>query len=131
MTSPARDTAIYLAAQGATGPVGGTSGWSVFIGREPLAPVQAVTVYDTGGGPNVLVDLRKPTIQVRVRADDYLSGWVKADQVYNALVYPIHIAAVDGIVLQWVATSEILYIGRDDADRPLFTANYQLLRDGA
>lgn len=129
--TPAQDTATFLAAAGATGAFGGTSGWPVFVGREPLGPIEAVTVYDTGGGPNVLVDLRKPTVQVRVRAEDYLDGWVKSDQIYKALVVPVHPSTVDGVTLQWVANTEILYIGRDDNDNPIFTCNYELLRDGA
>jgi hypothetical protein len=131
MMSPAQDTATFLAASAVTGPLGGSVDWSVYVGREPLEPASVVTVYDTGGGANVLVDLRKPTVQVRVRSDHYLDGWVKSDEAYKELVTPASPATIDGVTFQWVATSEIYYIGRDDADRCLFTCNYQLLRDGA
>lgn len=130
MKTPAHDTALFLAADGATGAFGGTTGWPVYVGREPLEPENVVTVYDTGGGPNLLVDLRKPTIQVRVRGTTYESTWGRADAVYTSLVTPVNPSTDDGVTLQWVAETDILYIGRDDKDRYLVTCNFQLLRDG-
>lgn len=131
MMSPAQDTAQALTLSRVVGEQGGTADWAVFIGREPLVPENVVTVYDTGGGPSVLVDLRKPTVQVRVRATEYLDGWLRSNEAYKALVEPVTPSTVDGITLQWISTSEVAFIGRDDADRCIFTCNYQLLRDGA
>lgn len=130
MNTPAQDTAAYLVAQAIT-TAAGVSEWATYVGREPLSPDNVVTVYDTGGGQNVLVDMRKPTVQVRVRAVEYLDGWTKSDDIYKGLVTPVSPATTDGVTLQWVALTDIAYIGRDDDDRCLFTCNYQLLRDGA
>lgn len=131
MKTPAQDTVDYLVRTGVLPSIGGLGQWAGYVGREPLKPVDVVTVYDTGGGPNILVDLRVPSVQVRVRSNDYLSGWNKTNAIYQALVFPVYPLTEDGVTLQWMATSEIAYIGRNDADNVLFTCNFQLLRDGA
>lgn len=131
MTTPAQDTAEYLASVGVASALAGSDNWPVFVGREPMVPQEVLTIYDTGGGPNILIDLRAPTVQVRVRSVEYLDGWVKSDEAYKALVTPIYPSTTDGVTLQWVAQGEIAYIGRNDADLCLFTCNFQLLRDGA
>jgi hypothetical protein len=128
MNPPALDTSIYLAAQAIVGPLRDPVDWAVFVGREPLAPNNCVTCYDTGGATNILVDLRAPTIQVRVRSKLYSAGWIQSDAIFQALVQPIQIAVTGGTVLQWVASSDVAFIGRDDSDRPLFTMNFTVLR---
>jgi hypothetical protein len=90
-----------------------------------------VTVYDTGGAAPTGKDgpqLRYPTIQVRVRSDDYVSGWEKADEIQRALFDTTSETTQGGINVQWVAQGDVNYIGRDDKDRPLFTSNYRMTR---
>jgi hypothetical protein len=131
MNSPARDTAGYLAAQGVTGAVGGSSGWPVYVGREPLTPVDVVTCYDTGGPVGPLIDLRRPSVQVRVRSANYDDGWQKINEAYEALVLPTSVSGSDVVILGWMAISDVAFIGRDDKDRAIFTVNFETLRDGA
>ncbi|MAK86392.1 MAG: hypothetical protein CMK96_05525 [Pseudomonas sp.] len=131
MNSPAHDTALYLTAFSAFGSFGGVADWPVYVGREPLEPEDVVTCYDTGGAPGPLIDLRKPTVQVRLRANSYNAGWQKINAAYEALVQPIAEAAPDVLILGWVPISEVAYIGRDDHDRALFTVNFEVMRDGA
>lgn len=134
MRTPAHDTALTLSALVGFGAFGATDDWSTYVGREPLAsdgPVNCVTVYDTGGGGNVLADLRNPSIQVRVRSHSYNAGWQKANEAYEALVNDLQFATEDATILTWVAISDVAYIGRDDGDRCLFTVNFNMLRDGA
>ena len=55
--------------------VGGTSDWSVYVGKEPTSPIRVCTCYLTGGypsDPKWLIDY--PTMQIRVRgnSNDYL-----------------------------------------------------------
>jgi hypothetical protein len=130
MRSPARDTAAYLVTQGVTGAFGGASGFPVYVGREPLEPVDVVTCYDTGGGAGALIDLRRPTVQVRVRAADYDAGWQKINAIFEALSAPTMVAVPDATILVWAQASDVSFIGRDDKDRPIFTANFEVLRDG-
>lgn len=132
MRSPAHDTALYLAGLAGFGEFGGSSGWPVYVGREPLEPVDVVTVYDTGGGPAVLIpDIRQPSVQVRVRADSYQDGWQKANEAYQELAQPTGVSVNDAVIVTWVAQGDVQFIGRDDKDRPLFTSNWRLIRDGA
>ena len=130
MKSPAHDTALFLADLGDFGPFGGGVAWSVYVGREPLTPVDVVTVYDTGGLPDTLVDdVQEPTIQVRVRAADYVQGYAKAQAARRALQAAMGVAIEGGQVVQWIGQGNILYIGRDDRDRCLFTDNYRVMRE--
>lgn len=142
MRTPAHDTAVYLTAQGITAAVGGpgpgpgggqgpsNGQWPVYVGREPLTPVDVVTVYDTGGARGPLTDLRVPTVQVRVRSATYDAGWQKANEIFEALVVQINQATTNATILEWAPNSDVAFIGRDDQDRPLFTANFQMMRDG-
>jgi hypothetical protein len=93
--------------------------------------VDVVTVYDTGGGRGALFDLRVPTVQVRVRSATYEAGWQKANEAFEALSAVFNVTAQDATILSWAPNSDVAYIGRDDQDRPLFTANFQMMRDGA
>ena len=130
MKSPAHDTALFLADLGDFGAFGGLASWSVYVGREPLTPVDVVTVYDTGGLPDALVDnLQEPTIQVRVRAADYVQGYAKAQAARRALQAATGVTIEGGQVVQWIGQGNILYIGRDDQDRCLFTDNYRVMRE--
>lgn len=132
MNTPAKDTADYLVLSGVTEAFGGSTDWSVYVGREPLLPANVVTVYDTGGPTGPLIDLRRPSVQVRVRSDDYEDGWVKANEILQTLVEPFEgVSVTDAKILMWELSSDITFIGRDDHDRPLFTVNFQILRDGA
>ena len=130
MKSPAHDTALFLAALADFGAFGGASGWPVYVGREPLSPVDVVTVYDTGGLPDVLVDdVSEPSIQVRVRSEDYVQGYAKAQAARQALQAATGVTIEGGQVVQWIGQGNILYIGRDDQDRCLFTDNYRMMRE--
>jgi hypothetical protein len=132
MNTPALDTALYLSTLSGFGGFGGSADWSIFVGREPLTPVDVVTVYDTGGQAPTLKggpQLRYPTIQARVRSSDYNAGWNRADLVMRALFEVTSETTNGGVNVAWNATTDILYIGRDDKDRALFTVNFQMIRD--
>mgnify|MGYP000642779426 CR=1 FL=1 len=127
MNSPAHDTALYLADAGVTG----AFGVGVFVGREPLTPVDVVTCYDTGGAPGPLIDLRTPTVQGRGRADDDSAGWYLANLIHDTLTRPVDVAVPGGAILGWTPNAEVAFIGRDDNDRALFTVNFEIIRDSA
>lgn len=105
-------------------------GTNLFIGSEPPAPDQVVTIYDTGGYPGAAnYDLRRPAAQVRVRSNNYRDGWVLANAVLNAL-HGKHEETWNGTrYLQILAASDVLYLGKDEqGGRFLFTANFQSQR---
>lgn len=130
MKTPAHDTALFIASLAGFGAFGGDSGWPVYVGREPLEPVNVVTVYDTGGSPDVLIDnVQEPSIQVRVRANSYAQGYAKAQEARRALQEAMSVTIDGGQVVQWIGQGNINYIGRDDKDRCLFTDNYRMMRE--
>lgn len=129
MSSPAETTAEFLEAAG-IGTRGGSLDWSIRVGTEPMEPIRAVTVYDTGGGPPILseIDLRTPTVQVRVRSDDYNAGWAKANDAHVALVSAGKTLHSSTATIGWFASGDILYIGRDEKNNHLFTCNFEHMR---
>ena len=135
MTTPAVELAQYLADNG-VGARGGNAQWGIHVSREPAQPDDVITLYDTGGDPPpaISANLRSRAIQVRVRAVDYLAGVAKQEEIYNLLAQPaieetptplqrdIGIHTYIGV---WL-TGEITSIGRDENDRFLITANYEV-----
>jgi len=137
MTTPAVELAQFLADNG-IGQRGGDTQWSVHVSREPAAPDDVVTLYDTGGGepPSINSNLREFALQVRVRSTDYVAGIARHQLIFNLFAQPD--AVTLGVALErniganryvgiWV-TGEVTHIGRDENDRFLLTANYELHR---
>lgn len=137
MTTPAVELAQFLADNG-IGQRGGNTQWSVHVSREPAAPDDVVTLYDTGGGepPSIDTNLRDFVLQVRVRSADYVQGMARHQLIFDLFAQPN--AAALGQALErniglhryvgiWVA-GEVTHIGRDENDRFLITANYELHR---
>lgn len=129
--SPATELAHFLEAS-AVGVFGGDSEatWSINVAREPVQPVNAVTLYDTGGGDPIQIDigLRAPTIQVRVRSADYEAAMAKQEEIRTLLADPTHRQIGDSHYVGIWLQGDILAIGRDDHDRHLLTANYRINR---
>jgi hypothetical protein len=63
---------------------------NLFIGREPAAPINCVTIYDTPGMPPWIglggeTGYEYPSIQIRIRNTKYLAGWTLAEEIKTAL----------------------------------------------
>jgi hypothetical protein len=127
--SPAHDLALYLDASG-VGTFAGTSSWAIAAGREPIAPDDAVTLYDTPGpGPtDDDQDLFEVTIQVRVRSNSYPAAYAKQVAIRDLLILPNFITADTSRFRGVFMTADIAGLGRDDNDRHLLVANYTALR---
>jgi len=106
---------------------------NLFIGREPSTPIDAVTIFDTPGAPpqltfNKTEVLERPSIQIRVRNNDYLVGWAlandiktflhgKSEETWNGTVY---------LLVKCVNTPFLLGTGKKgDA---WFVTNFELQR---
>ena len=123
--SPAHELALYLESEGV-----GTFAQDIHVSREPAAPDNVVTIYDTGGSApaNYDIELRQPTIQVRVRNTSYPNAVAKQEEIF-AILNAIKTQVIEGSTYLGVwMTTDILSIGRDDNDRHLLTANYQVQR---
>lgn len=100
-----------------------------FIGEEPAEPNNCVTIYDTGGSdPFANIGLKSPTVQVRVRNTDYAAGYALQESIQNALIttetFELNNARYIGV---W-GQGDIIFIGRDENNRAIFTANYRIER---
>lgn len=130
--SPAKAIATYLQSQ-SVGTLGATSGWALAYSTEPDAPPNAITIFDTGGpAPDTdQQNVLRPTIQVRVRSTGNAAGYDAAyakHQAIRDLLINLSGVTMSGIRVACVSMrSDILSIGRDDNDRHVLTANYQLL----
>ena len=62
---------------------------NLFVGREPEAPDNCVTIFDTPGYPPALgltnQGYEYPSIQIRVRNRKYVDGWSIIEGIKNAL----------------------------------------------
>lgn len=127
--SPAHELSLYLASLG-VGQFAGNGDWGIHVGREPVNPANAITLYDTGGPQpvNYSINLRQPTIQVRIRTTNYPVGFNKLAEIYEHL-NAIATQVIGGNTYIGVRlTTDFLSIGRDDNERHLLTANYQIQR---
>lgn len=135
--SPAEELARWFPEQGITGGFGGGDDWSTHVAREPMDPANVVTLYDVGGLNPDAGDLRRPQIQIRVRAVNYTDGNDLQETIRALLVQPnaeldsnaqLERTIGGGRYVTADQLGDILCIGRDERDRFLIVANYQLIR---
>ena len=111
-----------------------TTGWGIYIAREPPAPDTTITIYNTGGAdPNPAWLLDFPTVQVRVRGArlGYQAAFAKVVEVKDFLL-----GRASGLVgtdqLDAVnQSSDILDLGFDDSNRPVIVVNFRLIVEPA
>lgn len=107
-----------------------TSGWQIEIGAEIDQPNKLIMINDTGGldpNPKWLLDF--PTLQIMVRGEinGYLDTWNEAKAVKDIML-GLDPQALNGD--WWVSVTmngDLAFIGRDEADRPLFSMNFALI----
>lgn len=130
MGSPAVELAHYLAAEGVTAPFGSNEVWSVHVSREPVAPAEVVTLYDTPGANAELIadELKVSGLQVRTRSRDYDEGYAHHVAIFRALAVPRERVIGLHRYVSIAPAGDILSLGRDENDRFLLTANYAVER---
>lgn len=108
--------------------------WPIFVGAEPAAPDNCVTVYDTlgrAGGFNMTDGERREShgFQVRVRAAAYPTGYAKARAVAVALdkdtnFDTVAVGGINYLVHTVARTTDVIPLGQDQTSRRvLFTVN--------
>jgi len=64
-------------------------GKNIFVGHEPDMPDECITVFDTGAYAPYLgltnTGYEYPSVQVRVRSNNYRSGWAIIEKIKNSL----------------------------------------------
>lgn len=131
MNAPSKDIAGILAA---TSSVALTAGTDLFTNIMPETPDACVSVYDSGGDPpEPSFTYKYPTVQVRIRGDkgDQSPAYAQAEACQDALNgtenYTINSTRYIGI---W-GVGDIMFIGYDDNNRPIFTVNFRIHRTPA
>ena len=107
---------------------------NLFIGKEPKTPPNVVTIYDSGESPPQLTlggqgeSYDYPSIQIRVRNSDYLTGWSliqnitislhgRSHELWNEALYTVIYCSSGPALLEW-----------DDNGLVHFIVNFNLQR---
>jgi len=129
MSDPATDIAALIEELNL-----GTLGTDLFVNEEPGKPDATITVFDSGGvSPDLTFDgenIYYPTVMVRVRGrtDKQAITYDLAESIRDAL-HGLYQTTVDGTVYLLVqASGDIVRVGRDENNRPMFTVNFRLMR---
>lgn len=131
MNSAAGDTATYLVAQG-VGTLGGVSGWSINVSKEPTAPDTAITLYDTSGfAPDPDNGVYHPSLQVRIRGNGYQAVIAKAEAILAELIVPTDVVIGTTNYIGWWQQGSIESLGYDDNDRVIVVINFNITRQEA
>lgn len=107
-----------------------STGWNISIGKLPSKPDTAVAVILGPGleaNPKYLLDY--PSVQVLVRGDTngYVAATEKIQKVKDVLL-GLHSQDVNGD--RWVqvnAIGDIIPLGYQDNDKPMFSMNFQFI----
>lgn len=130
MSSPA----LTMSGMLPTSIVGGTTGWTVKVGKLVDNPAQVVCFYDTGGqNPNPAWLLDTVMVQVITRAgpNSYNDGWNQARKIRDFFL-GFESADVGGD--RWVSVicqGDTGFIGYDDKERPTFSTNFRIIIEPA
>jgi hypothetical protein len=130
MSAPSIDIKDMLAAESS---LALTFAVDLFVGLEPDKPVDCVTIYDTPGGPpqlnmNAAEEYEYKSAQVRIRDQDYETGWNLANEIktslhgragetWNGTLYTVIAVSNGPFFLKW-----------DENHRAIFIINLNLQR---
>ena len=123
MTSPAEDILKLLALHTDSIFIEGGNG---FIGQQPELPHDCITVYDTGGGPqDSMNEIDDVSFMIHSRGSSYQDGWALIHEA-KLILQSMAGKLVEGkeYVGVW-STSNIAFVGRDEKDRSIFSANFK------
>ena len=108
---------------------------NLFVGKEPAFPDNCVTIFDIPGDAPVLTltgkgggDYYRPSVQVRVRNNDYLTGWglIHDIQKYLHGINGVIEDSTEYLLIQSVDSPFLL--DWDENDRVRFIATFSIYR---
>jgi len=110
-----------------------TSGWGIYISREPTTPDTSITIYETGSvtepSPKFKLDFNTFQIRVRGARNGYAAAEAKTAAIKAALL------GLGGVTLNstkyvgiWMVT-DILFLKYDEGERPIFVTNWRVARE--
>ena len=115
------DIATYLSTSTSTW----TLGTNIFAGNMPYTPNTCCSVTQTQGlPPQKTTDMEFPGFQVKVRAAAYTTAQSLINDIFDAL-HRLTNTTMSGRVYYWIeAQGGPSYLGRDQANRALFSCNF-------
>ena len=106
---------------------------TLFIGKEPTKPNNCATIFDTYGRPPMQTYDKSeqyyyPSIQIRVRNNDYLQGWNiindikvllhnRAQARWNGTLYSAIICSQEPALLDWDENNRARFVTSFDIQR--------------
>ena len=113
--------------------LGLTFAGNLFIGKEPDQPDDTTTIFDTPGFPDQLTFEKNeiyeyPSIQIRVRSNDYLTGINLARDIKDSLHGRGHETWNDTLYTVIRCVSGPALLDWDDHNRPRFVINFNIQR---
>jgi hypothetical protein len=129
MNAPSVDIKDFLVAGG----LSLTFGTNLFVGKEPESPDSCVTIFDTPGAPpdryfNQSQKYDRPSIQIRVRDNDYRNGWALTNSIKNLLhSYPPSVQSGTTYTAIFCSQEPAL-LDWDGNDRARFVVSFDIQR---
>src|SRR5699024_688170 len=123
MKSPAHLVALYIQDK-----TSNQLGVNMFVNSKPTAPLDCITIYDTGGLGTSYINGEcdsEPKIQIRSRASSQVTATAALYTLRDA-VLPLSGNKVSGDGLYAWLSSGIFNLGRDENNAFIFTDNYKL-----
>lgn len=130
MGSPSEDIKDILEAESS---LSLTFGANLFISREPAEPDAVVTIFDTPGfAPDLTMNKNerydRPSIQIRVRNNNYADGYALSDsikeilhgkghEIWNSTSYELIKAANDISLLDYDESNRVRFVITFDIQR--------------
>ena len=120
-----KDLADYLQAKGY-----GTKGTDLFYGHQPDSPPACITLFEFGGdGPDQVLNLETPGLQVNVRDPDYAAGRETAGAILEEL-HTLWETGINGTRYLYIkATGTPIPLGRNKAGQFEFTVNFTVVKE--
>ena len=131
MNEPSKDIADMLADKSS---LALTFGTDLFVSNLPDSPDDCVAVYDApGDSPEQGSDIYRPGIQIQVRgaSDSYSDTWSEAFNIREELDGKYNVTKNGSCYIGIFAVGEIIPLGRDRHNRPVFSMNFRLIRESA
>ena len=132
MNATSQDIASLLEGDSSGSGLGLTYAVNLFIGKEPSKPNDCTTIFDTGGMPPQmnLTDqgYEFPSIQIRVRSSDYLTGWDMIEAI-KTFLHGRGQETIDGTFYSAIScASGPAFLDWDENSRARFVVNFSIQR---
>jgi len=128
MNAPSEDIKDILVAGG----LGLVFNSNLFIGREPSSPKNCATIFDTDGRPPDLnltdQGYERPSVNIRVRSTNYITGWTLANNIKNLLHGKEHETWNGALYTVIYCSSGPALLDWDDNNNARFSINFNLQR---